>query len=166
VLTPYATYVSGRTTPVGADELGQISSGEITVKGRCMGGILRPSSHEVFHPDLDLHQGLSSMFRWFIYWPDHQDSPPYLLAQDTSSKDASNTATHTAQPGPDIRAKVLHMMVTIPCQGANQGKHHFLVQQCVDEQEKAYRRLGYLTWDDYNLELLSLLGEEEVLKII
>jgi hypothetical protein len=113
-------------------------------------------------PDSDLQQGLSSKFRWFVYWPDHQDSPSSLLAQDTSSKDASNTATHT---GPNVRAKVLHTMITKHYQGANHGKNHFLVLQCVDEQEKAYRRLGYLTWDDDNLELLSLLGEEEVLKI-
>lgn len=141
-MKPLATYQTSTITLIGADAFGEISSGEIVLRGRCLSGY-REGEIAIF-PSIDEETQIG-----FTFWSD-----PDLRYYSPHSRRSR------------VPTKALFMVETVI---EGWSVFYFLVLQVAygSGEQTVYERIGVIYLRRWDSELRDLeLGDEEVIRMI
>ncbi|KAH9863596.1 hypothetical protein J1614_009528 [Plenodomus biglobosus] len=165
VFTKLATYVKGTTTRASAEILGEITSGMITLKGRCMLAELSESCFRLSH-SAPPGQSID-----FITYGDRYWTASYSVQQFAPDYNLLNPQLLRPHSTPLVigtRVKILLMAESRPTRPRG-IRTHFLVLRTVHEEERLYERIGHIVLREterFTIDSLPLDVDAEILHLI
>ncbi|KAI8933884.1 hypothetical protein NX059_009581 [Plenodomus lindquistii] len=166
-----ATYLRGDTALESSELYGEITSGMITLVGRCMLAEMGESSFHLIQAISPQQRPYAEQSIDFIAYGDRYWTVSYYIRQfvpDYNFTELSPSRPHSTVLATGTEVKILLMAESRPSRP--QGiRTHFLVLRTVQEEERLYERIGHIVLretDMFTVDNLPLDVEAEILNIV